>query len=221
MPSETGFDLQHYLRVLAAANSYTLKGRISQVAGLTIESDGPRASLGELCAIKNPAGRSGQLLCEVVGFRGNKTLLMPLGDLEGVGHGSEICATGRTLTVPVSFRMVGRVLNGLGQAIDGRGPLPAEQVYPVMNHPPNPLQRRRITEVLSVGVRAIDGLITLGKGQRMGILAGSGVGKSTLLGMIARNTNADVNVIALIGERGREVREFLERDLGEEGLKRS
>lgn len=221
MADWTGFDVDKYLQILDRTNVYTLRGRISQVVGLTIESDGPRVSLGELCIIKNSNLRNSYLPCEVVGFKDNKTLLMPLGELEGIGPGSEIVAMGRSLSVNVGFNLVGRVLNGLGKPIDDRGPLETEQVYPVMNLPPNPLQRRRITEVLSVGIKAIDGLITIGKGQRMGILAGSGVGKSTLLGMIARNTNADINVIALVGERGREVRDFLVRDLGEEGLKRS
>jgi len=214
------FHVDDYLRRLHNVTSYTFKGKISQVVGLTIESDGPRASLGELCVVRNSHSNS-CLPCEVVGFRGNTTLLMPLGELEGVGPGSEIVATGRSLSVKVGLKLVGRVLNGLGEPMDNKGPLQAEKVYPVMNLPPAPLERRLISEVLSVGVRAIDGLNTIGKGQRVGILAGSGVGKSTLLGMIARNTSADINVIALIGERGREVREFLERDLGEEGLKRS
>ena len=221
MIEETGFNLEKYLHRLKNTETFTLKGRISQVVGLTVESNGPRVGLGELCIIRDPALKSLHLPCEVVGFRGQKTLLMPLGEVEGVGPGSEIIATGRKLTVPVGHGLVGRVLDGLGQPIDQKGSWQVEAVYPVMNMPPNPLQRRRITEVLSVGVRAIDGLNTVGTGQRLGIFAGSGVGKSTLLGMMARNTNADINVIALIGERGREVREFIERDLGEEGLKRS
>jgi len=214
-------DLEKYRKALEKTSTWKQKGRISQVVGLTIEAIGPRASLGELCYIK--AGSTGdfELLAEVVGFRGNTTLLMPLGDMEGISPGCEITATGRRLTVPVGVGLVGRVLNGLGQPIDNKGPLQVDSEYPVMNPPPNPLDRARINEVLSLGIKAIDGLNTIGKGQRIGIMAGSGVGKSTLLGMIARNTNADINVIALIGERGREVREFLERDLGEEGLRRS
>ena len=215
------FDVNRYLKALDRVNPLVYKGRISQVIGLTIESDGPKAMMGELCLVKNSTASDKTLKCEVVGFKGNKTLLMPLGDLEGVEPGSEIVATGETFKVKVGQALVGRVLNGLGDPIDGLGPVHIETTYPVMNQPPDPLKRRRITEVLPVGVRAIDGLITVGKGQRMGILAGSGVGKSTLLGMIARNTEADISVIALIGERGREVRDFLERDLGEEGLKRS
>lgn len=198
-----------------------LKGKISQAIGLTLEATGPRLSLGELCYIRTNHGTGRYVPAEVVGFRNNRTLLMPLGDLEGIGPGSELLASGMTLRVKVGMELRGRVLNGLGEPIDGKGPLRTTLTYPVMNQPPGPLSRKRITEVLPVGVKAIDALITAGKGQRMGILAGSGVGKSTLMGMIARNTEASINVIALIGERGREVREFLERDLGEQGLERS
>lgn len=215
------FDLDKYLHTIDQTSTWTQKGRISQVVGLTIESNGPRVSLGELCRIRTNQLPHHEIMAEVVGFRGYKTLLMPLGELEGVGPGSEIISTGKRLTVQVGDSLIGRVLDGLGRPMDGGGPLTIEDYYPVMSTPPNPLKRRRITEVLPVGIKAIDGLITLGKGQRLGIFAGSGVGKSTLMGMIARNTAADINVIALIGERGREVREFLERDLGEEGLKRS
>lgn len=157
----------------------------------------------------------------MVGFKENKILLMPLGELEGIGPGCEVVACGQSFSVGVSPDLLGRVLDGLGNPIDGLGPITYEKEYSVNNSPPNPLQRKRITEPLSFGVRAIDGILTCGKGQRVGIFSGSGIGKSTLLGMIARNTSADVNVIALVGERGREVREFLEKDLGEEGLRRS
>lgn len=219
--AESIFDLKKYLKTLDETGTWTQKGRISQVVGLTIESNGPRLHMGELCEIKVDKSSRRNLLAEVVGFRGNKTLLMPLGELEGIGPGCEIISTGKRLSVPVGEGLVGRVINGLGEPMDHRGPLLVEDTYPVFNQPPNPLTRSRISEVLPVGIKAIDGLITLGKGQRMGIFAGSGVGKSTLLGMIARNTTADINVIGLIGERGREVREFLERDLGEEGLQKS
>jgi flagellum-specific ATP synthase len=158
---------------------------------------------------------------EVVGFRENKVLLVPLGDLQEISQGNEVVATGSSLSVGVGEGLLGRVLDGLGQPLDGLGPFAVEAKVPVNRQPPNPMKRPRITEPLSYGVRALDGLLTCGKGQRVGIFAGSGVGKSTLLGMIARNTSADVNVIALIGERGREVRDFIERDLGEEGLARS
>jgi flagellum-specific ATP synthase len=157
----------------------------------------------------------------VVGFRDSKVLLMPLGDMAGVSPGSLVVASDAVLRAGVGKDMTGRVLDGLGYPIDGKGPFKPEKYYPVDNEPPHPLNRKRITDPLPLGIKAIDGLLTVGKGQRLGIFAGSGVGKSTLLGMIARNTRADVNVIALIGERGREVREFIEKDLGEEGLSRS
>jgi flagellum-specific ATP synthase len=146
------------------------------------------------------------ILAEVVGFRDNRVLLMPLGDMGDIAHGNEVVATGRCLTVRVGQELLGRVLDGLGNPIDGKGIIVGEDEYPVYQSPPHPLERKRITEPLSFGVKAIDGMLTVGRGQRMGIFAGSGVGKSTLLGMIARNCEADVNVIALIGERGREVR---------------
>lgn len=217
----SGFQLEKYMNALDKAPTCQLKGKISQAIGLTLEATGPRVRLGELCYIKtNYAG--GQLVpAEVVGFKDKKILLMPLGNLEGIGPGSELLATGTTLRVQVGMELRGRVLNGLGEIIDDKGRIKSELTYPVINPPPSPLKRQRITTELPVGIKVIDGLITVGKGQRMGILAGSGVGKSTLIGMIARNTEADINVIALIGERGREVRDFLERDLGEEGLARS
>lgn len=198
-----------------------LKGKISQAIGLTLEATGPRLSLGELCYIRTNHGSGQYVPAEVVGFRNNRTLLMPLGELEGIGPGSELVASGTTLRVKVGMELMGRVLNGLGEPIDGKGPLRTTLTYPVMNQPPGPMSRTRITEVLPVGVKAIDGLISVGKGQRLGILAGSGVGKSTLMGMIARNSSADINVIGLIGERGREVREFIQKDLKEEGLRKS
>lgn len=214
-------NLEPYFNVLEKIPTCQLKGRISQAVGLTIEATGPRVSLGELCYIRTNYADRKVIPAEVVGFRDDKILLMPLGNLEGIGPGSELIATGTTLRVNVGMELQGRVLNGLGEPIDDKGRINTNLSYPVMNEPPNPLKRKRITQVLPVGVKAIDGLITIGRGQRIGIFAGSGVGKSTLMGMIARNTEADINVIALIGERGREVREFLERDLGEEGLKRS
>jgi len=148
-------------------------------------------------------------------------LLMPLGDMEGIGPGSGVIATGGVLKVPVGEGLLGRVLDGLGSPIDGLGPLKFSTMFPVTNPPPNPLSRKKISEVLELGIKSIDGILTCGKGQRVGIFSGSGIGKSTLLGMIARNTSADINIIGLIGERGREVREFLENDLGKDGLKRS
>jgi flagellum-specific ATP synthase len=220
MMSNANLNMEKYFNALEQAKMFQLKGKITQAIGLTMEASGPKVSLGELCYVKTNRGSNEYVPCEVVGFKDNRTLLMPLGNLEGVGPGSEMNATGTTLRVKVGLELKGRILDGLGEPID-KARLKLRNTYPVMNQPPNPLERRRITEVLPVGVRAIDGLNTIGKGQRMGIFAGSGVGKSTLMGMIARNTTADINVIALIGERGREVREFIEKDLGEEGLARS
>lgn len=221
MMSNINLNIEKYLTALEQAKIFQLQGRITQAIGLTMEATGPKVSLGELCYVKTNRGNNEYVPCEVVGFKDNRTLLMPLGNLEGVGPGSEMIATGTTLRVKVGLELKGRILDGLGEPIDNRERMKLRNTYPVMNQPPNPLERQRITEVLPVGVRAIDGLNTVGKGQRMGIFAGSGVGKSTLMGMIARNTTADINVIALIGERGREVREFIEKDLGEEGLSRS
>lgn len=210
--------LSRYESKLRAIDPIKVKGRISKVIGMVMESNGPYASLGDLCYIRS---RDKKYRAEVIGFRDNRVLLMPLNDIEGVSPGCVVIATGTPLTIKVGDGLLGRVLNGLGQPIDGKGDLKTEEKHPVHNSPPRPLKRERITEHLATGIRAIDGLLTLGKGQRMGVFAGSGVGKSILLGMIARNTEADVNVIALIGERGREVRDFIERDLGEEGLSRS
>ncbi|HHV65644.1 MAG TPA: flagellar protein export ATPase FliI [Peptococcaceae bacterium] len=195
----------------------TAYGLVSRITGLLVEADGPRVSVGKYCRILS--SQRG-VPAEVVGFKGTKTLLMPLGDLDGVAPGDKVLPLKESLTVPVDHSLLGRVLDGLGQPLDGK-PLHTKEAYPLHNNPPSALFRPRITEPLYVGVRAIDGLLTLGRGQRMGIFAGSGVGKSTLLGMMARNTEADVNVIALVGERGRELRDFMEKDLGEEGLKRS
>ena len=205
---------------LEGAEPLTLAGRVTGVIGLTIQSRGPAVSIGELCHLKRGDGKE-PILAEVVGFRDQQVLLMPIGEMEGVSPGCEVVAAGRALTVSAGSGILGRVLDGLGRPIDGGGGWAVEAEYPVHARPPGPLERRRITEPLSVGVRAIDGLLTCGKGQRLGIFAGSGVGKSTLMGMIARNTAADVSVIGLIGERGREVRDFIENDLGPEGLKRS
>lgn len=209
----------HYVSRLQGFDECVHLGRITQVIGLTLESNGPASNIGELCWV---SPRQGQAVpCEVVGFRKNRVLLMPLGELSGIGPGSLVTGTGRPLQVGVGPELLGRILNGLGQPMDGREPPNIEKFYSINGNIPSPLERQRISEPLQLGVRAIDGLLTCGKGQRIGIFAGSGVGKSTLLGMMARNTKADVNVIALVGERGREVREFLERDLGPEGLKRS
>ncbi|MGI6484906.1 MAG: flagellar protein export ATPase FliI [Tepidanaerobacteraceae bacterium] len=196
------------------------KGKISKIVGLTIESLGPPVKLGEICTVKSSKSDN-QILAEVVGFRENTVILMPLGDTDEIGPGWEVEASGRKMSVAVGEGLLGRILNGLGIAIDGKGPIKTTTYYPIFNTPPNPVERKIIDNPLPLGIRAIDGLLTCGKGQRLGIFAGSGVGKSTLLGMIARNTKADVNVIALVGERGRELNEFVGKDLGKEGLKRS
>src|SRR5579884_1047398 len=217
---ERRIDLEHHVIEVEELNAIRCTGSVLQVVGLTIEAEGIGARLGEVCKVY-PRPDTRPIPAEVVGFRNNRVLLMPLGVMEGIKPGSEVRATGRSFTVPVGDELLGRVIDGLGRPIDGRGPIEAARRYPTTADSPHPLQRSRINEVLATGVRALDGLLTVGKGQRMGIFAGSGVGKSTLLGMIAKNTVSDVSVIALIGERGREVREFIERDLGGEGLKRS
>ncbi|NPV92050.1 MAG: flagellar protein export ATPase FliI [Firmicutes bacterium] len=212
--------MARYSQTVDRVESIQRKGRVSQIIGLSIQSDGPMAQLGELCEIATGLSLP-PLLAEVVGFKNHSTLLMPLGEMEGISPGAEVTATGRSLRVKVGEQLTGRILSGLGEPMDGMGGIFTHRDYPVMNQPPNPLDRQRISTPLSLGVRAIDSMLTCGKGQRIGIFAGSGIGKSTIMGMVARYTSADVNVIGLIGERGREVREFLERDLGEEGLKRS
>lgn len=212
--------LDKYFNLLENTVLIEYTGRVTRVIGLTIESNGPEVSIGDLCMISGNRS-SIQIPAEVVGFKDGAVLLMPLGDMEGVGPGSQVMSTGKTLSVGVGNGLIGRILDGMGNPIDDKKDLQIEEFYPVQNTAPHPLKRKRIEEPLGLGVKCIDGLLTIGKGQRIGIFAGSGVGKSTLMGMIARNTMADINVIALIGERGREVREFIERDLGEEGLKRS
>lgn len=190
------------------------------MVGLTIESAGPDARLGDICQIFPGEEKAKPIMAEVVGFKDKKTLLMPYESVDGIGAGCMVQNTGTPLFVEVSDSLLGMSLDGLGRPSDGSG-LPRGKAYSVEATPPDPMDRTIIDEVLSLGVKAVDGLITVGKGQRIGIFAGSGVGKSTLMGMFARNTKADINVIALIGERGREVREFIERDLGEEGMRRS
>lgn len=203
-----------------AIDLLSVNGRVVQVVGLVVESQGPDVKVGDLCEIRFRRHASA-LRAEVVGFRGDRVLLMPLGDLQDIGPGCDVVSLGRNLSVPVGKGLLGRVVDGLGRPLDDQGPLLVTRSYPLHAAPPHPLRRRSIDRPLSVGVKAMDGLLTLGQGQRIGIFAGSGVGKSTLLGMMARSTEADVNVIGLVGERGREVREFIERDLGPEGLKRS
>lgn len=209
-----------YLELITEMEPVKKHGKVIQVIGLTIESKGPYAKIGELCLLY-PNHYERPIEAEVVGFKENKILLMPLQDLSQVGPGCLVVATGVPLQIKVGPSILGKILDGTGKPLD-ESTLPSGLTkYSTNNLPPNPLKRPRITKPLEVGVRAIDGLLTVGQGQRIGVFAGSGVGKSTLLGMIARNTEADVNVIALIGERGREVRDFIERDLGPEGLKKS
>ncbi len=206
-------------RTIKDAPTIKRAGRVTHVVGLMIEALGPSACVGELCYVINDSGK--RVAAEVVGFRDKKVLLMPLGEMRGVNPGSVVHGTGHSFMVPVGESLLGRVINGLGRPIDGKGPLFPEGEYPGNNLPMNPLDRGRIREPMQTGIKAIDSMMTCGRGQRVGIFSGSGVGKSVLLGMIARNASADVNVIALIGERGREVKEFLDKDLGEEGLKKS
>lgn len=196
-----------------------ISGRVLQVIGLLIESKGPEVFVGELCRIY---GKNGEAIpCEVVGFKEDRVLLMSLGEVTRIAPGAEVYPTGEVHQVAVSEALLGRILDGFGRPIDGKGPLLAEKFYPVTAPPPSPLSREPIREPLRTGIRAIDALCTLGKGQRIGIFSSPGVGKSTLMGMLAQRASADINVIALIGERGREVREFIDRELGQEGLSRT
>ena len=208
-------------QVLKNVNPFQKIGNLTNVVGLVLESNGPKAPIGQVCVLRDEKGRDVSK-AEIVGFKeGNKILSMVLGDTNNISPGMEIISTDEEFKINVSTQLMGRVLDGLGEPIDGLRVAANQEKRSIYATPPNPLFRKSITEPLFTGVRAIDGLLTIGKGQRAGIFAGSGVGKSTLLGMIAKNSSADVNVIALIGERGREVKEFIEKDLGEEGLKRS
>ncbi|MBI2889373.1 MAG: FliI/YscN family ATPase [Nitrospirae bacterium] len=216
---QPSLNLERYLGAADRSDPIRVNGTVTEVAGLAIIGHGPGSSIGSLCEISTEAGHT--LEAEVVGFREGKIILMPLGDTQGLGPGARIVHKGRIATVPVGRAMLGRVFDGLGQPYDDKGSFRSDTEWPIYAKPINPLKRARIREPLDVGVRAINGLLTVGKGQRMGIFAGSGVGKSTLLGMMARKTKADVSVVALVGERGREVREFIDKSLGEEGMKRS
>jgi flagellum-specific ATP synthase len=218
-PAGAAPDLTRYHLALNRLNTIRLTGRVVQVVGLTIEATGLDCQIGEVCEIR--ANGAQRLICEVVGFREQRTLLMPLGEMQGIQPGSPIAPLRTVFRAPVGPALLGRVLDGLGRPMDGRGPLGNLTTVPTYNAAPHPLNRQPITQPLVTGVRAIDGLLTAGKGQRLGIFAGSGVGKSTLLGSIARSCQADVSVIALVGERGREVQEFIQRDLGQAGLERS
>ena len=216
----TTFSLAKYQRCVDTACTIQANGKVTNIVGLVIEAQGPVSRLGTICDIYTK-GDSHKISAEVLGFKDNKVLMMPLAEIRGIGPGCPIVARQQRAVIPVGSGLLGRVIDGLGKPIDNKGPIPAEREYPIYGTPINPLSRKRISKPLDLGIRAINGLLSVGCGQRLGIFAGSGVGKSVLLGMIARKTAADVNVIALIGERGREVNEFIEKELGKEGLKRS
>jgi len=213
-------DIKKYHKRISKLRPTRLVGRVTQVTGLMIQVEGLVVPVGEVCLVKNISGEC--VSAEVIGFnKDSQTLLMVLGSMEGIAPGCSVEALGRFPSVKVGNELIGRVINGMGEEIDEKGGLNCPDEYPVYETPPHPLNRKAISEVVPTGVRAIDAFLTLGKGQRIGIFGGSGVGKTITLSMIARNTEADINVLALIGERGREVRHFVKNDLGEEGLKRS
>ncbi len=214
------FPQEPYSLALRDMEPIRARGQVTQLVGLIVEALLQGVRMGELCYIYSQDRRT-IFPCEVVGFKPRRVMLMPLVDLGGIGAGCDVVATGRMVSVKVGPKLLGRVLDGLGNPIDGKGPLVYETTYAQMNPPPNSMKRALIDTVVPTGIRVMDGFLTLGKGQRMGIFAGSGVGKSMMLGQIARQTKADLSVIGLVGERGREVREFLEQSLGEEGLARS
>lgn len=209
-----------YLDIIRKAQTIKEIGKITEIIGLTIESDGPKSSIGDLCYIYNDFNDT-PTMAEVVGFKKDKILLMPLASPDGIRPGAMVVNTGGAMKIGVGNQLIGRVLDGLGRPIDTLGDIRFSEYRSTQANAINPLKRKRITEPLSLGIKSVDGFATVGKGQRLGIFAGSGVGKSTTLGMMAKNTSADINVIALIGERGREVKEFIEEILGAEGMKRS
>ena len=217
---DSAINLKKYFSCLDSACPIQSQGRVTNIVGLVVEAKGPVSKIGTVCDIYNRESDQ-KITAEVLGFRRDSVLMMPLEEIRGIGPGSRVVARQQKAIVPVGSSLLGRVIDGLGNPIDGKGPISIEAEYPVYGNAQNPLLRKRINKPLDLGIRVINGLLTVGCGQRMGIFAGSGVGKSVLLGMIARKTRADVNVIALIGERGREVNEFIEKELGEEGLKRS
>ncbi len=213
-------DLSKYKRRLERSNVFKMIGKVIRINGLMIESIGPAASIGDVCLIYDKEKKN-HSKAEVVGFNKNKFFLMLYSDMEGISPGCEIVLAGRSLKIPVGESLKGRILNGLGEPLDGKGSINEAVSYPIHRDPPKALQRTPIKDQFKVGVKAIDGCLAIGKGQRVGVFSGSGVGKSIMLGMMAKGSESDVNVIALIGERGREVREFVENVLGEEGLKKS
>ena len=214
------FKVDEYLDIVKNSNSIREIGKVTEIIGLVIEADGPESSIGDLCYIYNKLDEE-PVWAEVVGFRTPKILLMPLGSMEGLQPGAIVFNTGAPMKIKVGEQLLGRVLDGLGRPLDNLGEINSQNLYSTQAEAINPLKRRRITEPLSLGIKSVDGFVTVGKGQRLGVFSGSGVGKSTTLAMMAKNTSADMNVIALIGERGREVREFIEKTLGTEGMKRS
>ncbi len=220
MIENTANILEQYEKIITETETIKVNGKVTDVIGFIIVSVGPNVSLGEVCTITD---KNGNEVCkaEVVGFKNGKVLSIALGEIHNISPSCEIIASGKSFSIPVGEKLLGRVLDGFGNPIDNKGEIEYSSIRKVFREPPNPLTRDRINQPLQTGVRAIDGLLTVGKGQRVGIFAGSGVGKSVMLGMIAKNTNADVSVIVLVGERGREVREFIEKDLGQEGLKKS
>ena len=217
---ESAIDLERYYMTLDASSPIRANGKVTKVIGLIIEAHGPASRLGSVCDIY-PKGDMRRIKAEVLGFKDNKVLLVPLEDIRGIEPGSRVVAREEKALIGVGAGLLGRVIDGLGNPIDSKGSVSIEKEYPIYANPINPILRSRISKPLDIGVRAINGILTIGCGQRMGIFSGSGVGKSILLGMIARKTSADVNVIALIGERGREVNDFIKKELGPEGLKRS
>lgn len=214
-------DLQKYKDIIEENDGIEISGNVDRVVGLVIEGKGPGASIGTTCDVYSKNSTVPLLQAEIVGFKDSKALLMPLGDMRGITPGDKIIVRKSEATLGVGEALLGRVLDGLGNPIDGKGPVFTEKRYPLFPEPINPMLKERITEPLDVGIKAINGVLTFGRGQRIALLSGTGLGKSILMGMIARNTSADVSVIAMIGERGREVREFIETSLGEEGLKKS
>jgi flagellum-specific ATP synthase len=214
-------ELDALTRLMDKADLYQPVGLVDQVIGLVIESRGPKAKIADVCLIETGDPFTPTIPAEVVGFKEGKLLLMPLGEMGNLSPGARVVNTGHSFRMNVGPELVGRVLDGLGNPLDERFPISKELSYHVHAHAPHPLKRKEITEPISLGIKSIDGFTTVGKGQRLGIFAGSGIGKSTTLGMIARNTEADLSVIALIGERGREVQDFIEHALGPEGMKRS
>ncbi|HHO75138.1 MAG TPA: FliI/YscN family ATPase [Deltaproteobacteria bacterium] len=213
-------DLNKFIIPLKEIQPIQVRGKVTNIVGLVLEGHGPGSAMGGMCEIYSKQMQD-SIMAEVVGFRNNRVLLMPLGELEGIGPGSKIVARKSNPSVKVGNNLLGRVIDGMGNPLDGKGQIVLDHEMPLYGTLTNPLKKRRINKPLDLGIAAINAITTIGKGQRMAIMAGSGVGKSVLLGMMAQNTEADINIIALIGERGREVKEFIEKDLGEEGLKKS